>query len=137
MNVPSPDAYASAAAFVSRFAERWSAPEPERFRDLLDPETRNLYPGMAEPQGPDGIVEWLTNAIQTFPDLRLEVTRWATDREAVLIEFDASATIGDRLMGWQGVDRFLLKGGRCIEGRSYYDTGPIRKALAAASPTDA
>jgi limonene-1,2-epoxide hydrolase len=129
LQIPSPEASTQAATFVARFAELWSAPEPERFRDLLHPDTRNLYPGMTEPQGPDGIVDWLKNAISVFPDLKLRVARWATDGEAVLIEFDASATVDGRPMTWQGADRFILEGDRCIEGRSYFDTGPLRRAL--------
>lgn len=136
LRIPSLDAYTSAAAFVARFAERWTAPEPERFRDLLHPDTRNLYPGMTEPQGPDEIVDWLKNAVRTFPDLKLGVTRWATDGEAVLIEFDASATVAGRPMTWQGADRFVLEGKRCIEGRSYFDTQPIRLAMEATPSTD-
>jgi len=83
-----------------------------------------------------GIVEWLRAGTETFPDLRLEVTRWATDGEAVLIEFEASATVGGRPLSWQGADRFSLEGDRCIEGRSYFDTAPLQEALEAV-PTNA
>lgn len=131
LKIPSLDAYTQAATFVSRFAERWSAPDAERFRDLLHPQTRNLYPGMTEPQGPDGIVDWLQSGIETFPGLQLKVTRWATDGEAVLIEFEASATVAGRPLSWQGADRFTLEGDRCVEGRSYFDTRPLVDALEA------
>lgn len=131
--IPSLDAYTQAAAFVARFAELWSAPESERFRDILHPDTLNLYPNMAEPQGPDGIVDWLQAAIDTFPGLRVEVTRWSTDGEAVLIEFEASATVDGRPLKWAGADRFTLEGDRCIEGRSYFDTAPLVAASAAAA----
>lgn len=129
LKLPTVDAHLKAAAFVSRFAKHWSAPEPEQFRDLLDPETRNLYPGMTEAVGADGIIDWIKNGLQMFPDLSLEVTRWATDGDAVLIEFDASATLAGRPISWQGADRFTLKDDRCIEGRSYFDTALLRQAL--------
>jgi limonene-1,2-epoxide hydrolase len=135
--IPSLEAHVDAAAFVAAFAERWSAKDPEAFRDLLHPDTRNLYPGMSAPQGPDGIVDWLRAAIQTFPDLQLEVTRWAPDGEAVLIEFDASATVGGSPLRWQGADRFSLDGQRCIEGRSYFDTQPLREAQQTAASSAA
>jgi limonene-1,2-epoxide hydrolase len=134
--IPSLDEYTKAASFVSRFAEQWSAPTPERFRELLHRDTRNLYPGMSAPQGPDGIVSWLKNALAALPDLTLEVTRWAPDGKAVLIEFAASATVDGRRLQWEGADRFLLEGDRCVEGRSYFDTHPIQKALTAAAQND-
>lgn len=137
LQIPSLDAYTHAATFVSRFAERWSAPDAERFRDLLHPDTRNLYPGMTEPQGPDGIVDWLQAAIETFPDLKLNVTRWAPAGEGVLIEFEASALVAGRRLAWQGADRFSLRGDRCVEGRSYFDTRPLADALTAATQTQA
>lgn len=42
LKLPTVEAHLEAAAFVSRFAKHWSAPEPEQFRDLLGPETHNL-----------------------------------------------------------------------------------------------
>ncbi|WP_320672058.1 nuclear transport factor 2 family protein [Patulibacter defluvii] len=129
--LPSIPAFVEAAGFVQRFAERWANPSAEAFREILDPETRNLYPGMSEPQGPDGIVAWLGAATEALPDLRLEVTRWATDGDAVLIEFRAFATVAGEPRTWEGADRFRLRDGRCIEGRSYFDTAPLASAVPA------
>jgi steroid delta-isomerase-like uncharacterized protein len=134
--VPPLDMYPRAASFVRRFANHWAERQPEEFRDLLHPETRNFYPGMNEAQGPDGIVDWLANAVQTFPDIALRVTRWAVDREAVLIELEGSATINGRKLTWGAADRFTLTDDRCIEGRSYFDTRPLAEALQATGGSD-
>ncbi len=135
--VPPLDIYSRAASFVDRFAAHWADPKPDDFRDLLHPDTVNFYPGMTEPQGPEGIITWLSNAVQMFPDIALSVTRWAVDRDAVLIELDGSATINGRKLHWGAADRFTLTGDRCIEGRSYFDTRPLIEALQApASSTE-
>jgi steroid delta-isomerase-like uncharacterized protein len=127
--VPPLEIYPRAASFVDRFAAHWADPKPEDFRDLLHPDTINLYPGMTEPQGTEGIIAWLSNAVQMFPDIALHVTRWAVDREAVLIELDGSATVNGRKLHWGAADRFTLIGDHCIEGRSYFDTRPLMEAL--------
>lgn len=36
-------------------------------------------------------------------------------------------------MSWQGADRFKLEGERCVEGRAYFDSYPLRQALEAAA----
>jgi limonene-1,2-epoxide hydrolase len=129
--VPTLDMYPRAASFVERFAAHWADPEPEAFRDLLHQETKNFYPGMAEPQGPDGIIGWLRSSVQMFPDITLDVTRWAVDEQAVLIELEGRATVNGRTVSWGAADRFTLTGDRCIEGRSYFDTRPLMEALQA------
>ncbi len=132
--VPQLGIYPRAACFVDRFAAHWADPKPEEFRDLLHPRTSNFYPGMAEPQGTEGIIAWLSNAVQMFPDIALHVTRWAVDRDAVMIELDGSATVNGRKLHWGAADRFTLSGDRCIEGRSYFDTRPLMEALQAPAP---
>lgn len=131
--VPPLEIYPRAASFVDRFAAHWADPKPDDFRDLLHPDTINFYPGMTEPQSTEGIIAWLSNAVQTFPDIALHVTRWAVDQDAVLIELDGSATINGRKLHWGATDRFTLTGDRCIEGRSYFDTRPLLEALQAPS----
>lgn len=64
---------------------------------------------MTEAVGVDGIIDWIRIGLQTFPDLSLEVTRWATDGDAVLIEFAASATVAGRPISGQGTDRLRLR----------------------------
>jgi hypothetical protein len=53
------------------------------------------------------------------------------DQEAVLIELEATATVGGQKLNWGAADRFTLVGDRCIEGRSYFDTRPLMEALQA------
>ncbi len=126
------DAERRAAAWVERFAERWAAPVPERFADLLHPDTRNLYPYMDEPADQAGVVDWFRMILGAVPDLTLEVVRWAATGDGVLIEWSATGTVGGDQMSWQGADRFKLEHDRCVEGRAYFDSYPLREALAAA-----
>jgi predicted ester cyclase len=129
LSVPSLDAYPRAASFVDRFAAHWAEPKPEDFRDLMPPDTSNYYPGMTEPQGPEGVLAWLISALQAFPDIALRIARWAVDQDAVLIELEGSATVNGRQLRWGAADRFTLIGDRCVEGRSYFDTRPLMEAL--------
>lgn len=133
LQIPSIEALTQASAYVARFADRWSAKEPEEFRDLLHRDVSSLYPGMTEPAGEDGVIEWVKSAIEMFPDLKLDVTRWALEGDCVFIEFDVSATVGGEALNWHGADRFRLLGDQAIEGRSYFDTAPLQSALEAAA----
>ena len=122
---------ARAADWVRRFGEAWAAPTPERLAALVHPHTSNLYPFMESAQDRDGLIEFFKTTLTTLPDLELRVTRWAAREDYVLVEWDATATIGGERRQWQGADRFTLEGERGIEGRAYYDSHPIREALTA------
>lgn len=126
-------ALARAADWVRRFGEAWGDPTPERLGDLVHPHTSNLYPFMEEAADRDGVIDFFRVTLATMPDLRLEVLRWGAQDDYVLIEWSASATIGGELRTWQGADRFTLEGDKGIEGRAYYDSHPIREAMAAAA----
>jgi ketosteroid isomerase-like protein len=99
----------------------------------LHPDTKNLYPPMKAPANAEGVIQWFRETSARLPDLRLEVVRWAPCGDHVLIEWSATASIGGKPFTWQGVDRFTLKGDRCIEGRVYYDTQLLRETIATAS----
>jgi steroid delta-isomerase-like uncharacterized protein len=125
-------AQARAADWVRRFGEAWADPTPERLVELVHPHTSNLYPFMDEAADRDGLLDFFRLTFAATPDLRLEVTRWGAQDDYVLVEWSATATIGGERLSWQGADRFTLDGDRGIEGRAYYDSHPLREAMAAA-----
>jgi ketosteroid isomerase-like protein len=131
LGVPHP-VDAEATEFIERFKAGWRRREREAFADVLDDDVDAFFPGMPQPGGKAEALDWLDKALATFPDLELEVQRWARTGDSVLIEWQATATVGSERLTWGGCDRFTLRGGRGIEERVYIDTAPLTEALARA-----
>ena len=112
-------------AFVARFAEIWSDPEPQRYQELWTEDGTLLHPGMEKPLPADKIADYVQSLQKVAPDIRLEVDRWAAKGPDVLIEWTIRATWQDDEVSWKGVDRFTLRGDRAIEGIAYFDTLPL------------
>jgi hypothetical protein len=116
--------------FVQLFTERWREPNPDRFGDLFHSEGGFQHPG--RPRVPREEIPAYWRLLSTeFPGLSLTPTAWAEKDGRVFIEWTASATPGGKLIEWQGVTRFTLRGDRALEGRSYFDTLPLRRAATA------
>lgn len=122
---------AEAAGFVERFEAAWRERDSEAFAELLDDDVDALFPGMDEPTGKQGALDWLRAAVTTFPDVEIGVKRWARAGESVLIEWESTATVpgSDQRLTWGGADRFTLRGGRAVQERVYFDTAPVSAAL--------
>jgi ketosteroid isomerase-like protein len=129
--VPTEQQLAAAKEFVARFAERWRSPSADSLRDLMHPDTRNLIPPMPEPGDREAVVEHFRDVLNRFPDLRVEVVRWAPTGDAVMIEWKATASVAGQPLSWTGVDRFNIRGDRMYEAMVYWDTQGLAERMAA------
>lgn len=119
---PTETQLAAARGLVERWAASWDRPQVEEFRNLMHPDTQNLIPPMMAPGNADAVVEHFRAVLDRLPDLRLHVVRWAPTGDAVIIEWQATATVAGQSLIWTGVDRFNLRDGLMYEGRAYWDT---------------
>ncbi|MBV9875122.1 MAG: nuclear transport factor 2 family protein [Verrucomicrobia bacterium] len=129
---PSPDQLAAASDWVCRFAVRWQKPDADSLSDLMHPDTQNLIPPMTAPANREGVVEHFRQVLRQFPDLRIEITRWAISGDTVMIEWSATVTVGRRQISWSGVDRISLRGERMYAGQVYWDTRRVAEQVAEA-----
>ena len=129
---PSPDQLAAVTDWVCRFAARWQKPDADTLSDLMHADTRNLIPPMTTPANREGVIEHFRQVIRQFPDLRIEIIRWAPTGDAVMIEWLASVTVGREQLSWRGVDRICLRGDRTYEGQVYWDTRQVAERIAEA-----
>jgi ketosteroid isomerase-like protein len=137
LGVPHP-VDADATAFVERFQDAWRRRELDGLMDVLTDVVDAYFPGMPAPCGKDQVRDWMRAALAATPDVRLEVQRWARAGDSVLIEWEASATVGSEPLTWGGCDRFTLRGDRGHVERVYFDSAPLTEALArgaAATPS--
>jgi hypothetical protein len=113
-------------SFVERFTRVWSDPEPDDFADLWADGGVLLHPTMARAIPKNKIPDYLRRLKVVAPDIRLEPKSWAARGDKVFIEWKITATRrGGETTSWNGVDRFILKGDRAIEGIAYFDTAPL------------
>jgi hypothetical protein len=115
-----------AAEFVRRFAAGWAGPSAEQLLDLLDEHVRLVQPIIPTSVGREAASATFFRPLLRFtPDLRVKVERWSAAGDVLFIEWTASATLAGRRVGWPGVDRFVLSGGRAIERVSFFDPLPL------------
>jgi hypothetical protein len=117
----------AAEAWVQEFIEGWRAPEsPEacaaHFERILDPEVRLIQPQLPDLIGYDGLRNgFMAPLFALLPDVHVEVERWATRGNDVLIELIVRGTLGGRPVAWRGVDRVTLRDGLAVERETYLD----------------
>jgi hypothetical protein len=116
---------AEAAAFVERFAEIWSEPTAERYKDLWHSDGKLLHPTMREPLPQERIGDYVSRLQSVVPDVVLRVERWASSDDTVFIEWVLSGTFRGQRQEISGVDRFTLRGDRAVEGVAWFDTMPL------------
>jgi predicted SnoaL-like aldol condensation-catalyzing enzyme len=129
---PSKEQFAAASLLVARFAERWKKPDADALRDLMHPDTKNLIPPMVQPGDREAVVEHFRSVLKMVPDMTLEVVRWAPTGDAVLLEWQANATVAGQSLTWSGVDRFNIRGDRMYEANVYWDTRDLAEKMGAA-----
>ncbi|WP_369719552.1 nuclear transport factor 2 family protein [Bradyrhizobium sp. LLZ17] len=128
---PTAGQLAAARDIVARFAEKWDKPSADALRDLMHPETQNLIPPMTAPGNREAVVEHFRDVLRRLPDLRLEVVRWAPTDDAVMIEWQATASVAGQPLAWSGVDRFNVRGDRIYQANVYWDTRGLAERMAA------
>lgn len=121
---------ATALDFVQRFAAAWATRDGEAFLALWHPDGLLHSPLFDRPIA--GTELGRLNDLQTriAPDLVWQMLDWAANGDVVVIEWQSTRIIEGRQIGWRGVDKFRLRGGRIIEERVYMDTSPLRAARA-------
>lgn len=129
--VPTEQQLAAARNLVGRFAVQWNRPDADALEELMHPDTRNLIPPMEEPGDRAAVVEHFRSVLTMLPDLRIEVIRWAPSGDAVMIEWEANASIAGEPLSWTGVDRFNIRGDRMYEAKVYWDTRGLAERIAA------
>jgi ketosteroid isomerase-like protein len=129
---PTEQQLAAAKDVVARFAASWDRPDADSLRDLMHPDTRNLIRSMNQPGDREAVVEYFRTALSRLPDVRLKIIRWAATGDAVMIEWEATASVAGRPLSWTGADRFNIRGDRIYQGQVYWDTRELAARMAAA-----
>ena len=129
---PTEEQLANARTAVQRFASEWQNPVADNLEDLMHEDTQNLIPPMTEPANRAGVIEHFRQVLTQLPDLKVDVLQWAPTGDAVMIEWQASATVAGQVLKWQGVDRFNLRGDRMYKGQVYWDTRRVAEQVAEA-----
>lgn len=128
----SPDIDASSAAdFVHRFAEFWTAPSAERLETVLAPKVRLVAPITPTTHTLEEGRRTFAELLELIPDLTAEVHRHGATADGVLIEFTLSGSTGGGPISWHAVDRFVIgEDGLATERVSYFDSAPIALTVA-------
>lgn len=129
---PTDAQFEAALDLVTRFAARWERPNADALRDLMHEDTQNLIPPMKTPGNREQVVEHFRGVLTRLPDLRLEIVRWAPVGDAVMVEWQATATVADEVLVWTGVDRFNIQGDKIYQGKVYWDTRGLAERMAEA-----
>jgi hypothetical protein len=116
---------------VEQFAEAWRAPELDFHESLWAPDIALIQPLMGELHGKAECRAGFGRLFELVPDIHGVVHRWATDGEAIFIEFTLSGTFGGKELSWSAVDRFFLdEDGLIVERISYFDSAPLALKMA-------
>ena len=125
----------TAEEFVAAFEEGWNAgaTDKERFLELLEwrfaPDARLVQPLSRTFQGPGALRAMADSLFEAIPDLRGETLRWGETDDGVMIELRLYGTYGGRPIEWVTLDRVVIRDGRVIERRAYFDPAPIVVAM--------
>jgi hypothetical protein len=115
--------------FVTKFADFWANPSPQRLPELLHPEVVRVQPLAARTVGIEAAQAQFQRIWRCLPDLHADVDRWCGDGNLVFIEFRMHARIGRNLTDWPNVNRLQLHEGKAIESCTYFDPLAILPAL--------
>jgi hypothetical protein len=64
-----------------------------------------------------------------MPDFTFRADEWASHGTLMFLQWSSTATVGDQLLRWSGVDRFRLRNWKISEEVVYFDTLEIWSAL--------
>jgi ketosteroid isomerase-like protein len=129
-------AMADAQAFVDDWHRVWRDRGGHAYAELLH-EDCVLYPPMGAVTR-EQLPQFVDSLLAIWPDHRIEATRWAATSDGglihVLMEWVATGTLPGGPIELRGVDRYTLRGGKAVEGVSYFDPRPLLERQQA--PTD-
>ncbi|OBI17720.1 hypothetical protein A5712_23335 [Mycobacterium sp. E2327] len=107
--------------FVTKFADFWHDPSPQRLPELLHPNVVLVQPLVGRMIGIEAAQAEFQRIWCCLPDLRGGVDRWCGDGDLLFIEFRLHARIGGRIIEWPNVNRLVLHDGKAIERVTYFD----------------
>jgi SnoaL-like domain len=115
--------------FVTKFADFWHDPSPERLPELLHPNVVLVQPLAGRMVGIKAAQAEFRRIWRCLPDLRADVDRWCGDCGLVFIEFQLHARVGGQVVEWPNVNRLVLCDGKAIERVTYFDPLAILPTL--------
>jgi limonene-1,2-epoxide hydrolase len=118
---------------VTRCAEAWRAGAPEAIATLFREDGSWTAPGLRRPLGGEEIAAWLRHFAATLGGARLAPRAWAGDDTLLFVEWEGSVETPRGPHGFGLVDRFDLRGGRVLAGRTFFDANALARALAPAA----
>jgi hypothetical protein len=107
--------------FVRRLVPAYRSSDPEQWADLYAQRFDGIQPLMPDLYGKADGLPRIRRMFRAFPDLKIEVRRWAVADEFLYVELTTSGTIGGRPLTFASIDRFRLRDGLVVERVSYYD----------------
>lgn len=129
-----PPARMDARAFVAYFEQGWREPRgPDafiaHFAPLMGPQTRMRQPLAPEAVGEAEFAELFRGTFALSPDLHAHVTDSTVEGDVALIEFELIGSVGRRSFRVPACDRIVVRDGRVLERRAYFDPLPILVAV--------
>jgi SnoaL-like domain len=118
------------ADWIDAFAERWAAAKEnlDRFMNILGPDIVLRAPGLRTTRGREAGYRAFAGTFAALPDITGKILRWSASGDVLFIEMTFTATIGNKLITWSDVDRFVFKDGIASERTAFFDPTRIRRA---------
>ncbi|OBG96300.1 hypothetical protein A5697_22180 [Mycobacterium sp. E3251] len=110
-----------AEQFVTRFADFWRHPSPQRLPGLLHPDVVLVQPLAPRTVGLEAAQAQFHRLFCSLPDLTADVDHWSGDNDIVFIEFRLRASFGRDVLEWPSVNRLRLRDGKGVERITYFD----------------
>jgi SnoaL-like domain len=107
--------------FVTRFADFWRRPVPQRLPDLLHADVVLVQPLAPRTVGIEAAQAQFHRFCYCLPELRADVDHWCANADIVFIEFRMRAQLGRDLLEWPTVNRLRLRAGKGVERITYFD----------------
>src|SRR5882757_872322 len=86
--------------FVTKFANFWNKPSPQRLPELLHPDVVLVQPLAPRTVGIKAAQAQFQRFRYCLPGLRGDVEHWSGNEDLVFIEFRLQACIGGELIEW-------------------------------------
>ena len=126
----------SLVEWIEAFTAIWRAGRHrlDDFMSLFDPGIKLSAPGLRSTVGHAAGLDAFRKTFGVFPDMTASIEGWGCNGHSLFVEMGFSATIGGKLVRWQGVDRFRIHNEAIVERTAFLDPLVVRRALLA-NPT--